>query len=87
MRDTCGAMKKLLAPLALSAVLVGSAGCYGSYSASKALHRANGGIGSPVVNSLVHFVLWVIPVYPIVITGDFLIFNNVEFITGKPVFN
>ncbi|HUS27211.1 MAG TPA: DUF3332 family protein [Kofleriaceae bacterium] len=77
-------MKKLLAPLVLSAVL---SGCYGSYSASHALHKANGHIGSPIANSAVHLVLWIIPVYPIVYFGDFLIFNNIEFLTNKPVFN
>ena len=74
-----------LAPLALAAAL--AAGCYGSYSAVHAIHHWNGQITqSKYTNSLIHFGLWVIPVYELVAFGDFLIFNNVEFFTGKPVF-
>jgi hypothetical protein len=81
-------MKKLLAPLVLSTVLATSAGCYGSYGAFHAVHKWNGhATGNRIANSFIHFGLWVIPVYPLVITADWLIFNNVEFISGKPVFN
>ncbi|HTL36733.1 MAG TPA: DUF3332 family protein [Kofleriaceae bacterium] len=81
-------MKKLLAPLVLSTVLATSAaGCYGSYSAFHAVHKWNGhATGNRIADSVIHFGLWVIPVYPLVIFGDWLIFNNVEFISGKPVF-
>jgi len=89
MRDTCTSMKKLLAPLILSTVLATSAaGCYGSYGAFKSVHKWNGNAtGNKLANSAIHLGLWIIPVYPLVIAGDWLIFNNVEFITGKPVFN
>jgi hypothetical protein len=80
-------MKKHAATLVVAAALAASQpACYGSYGATKALNRWNGTLGSPVVNSVVHFGLWVIPVYPLAIVGDWLIFNNVEFITGNPVF-
>lgn len=83
-------MKKL-APLAIAAALaatsVSQTGCYGSYSAFNAVHHWNGGAtGSKVVNSVIHFGLWVIPVYELAIVGDWLIFNNIEFLTGKRVF-
>ena len=79
---------KRVAPLVMAAALAASqAGCYGSYGASKALNRWNGTVtSSNVGNSVVHLALWVIPVYPIVFVGDFLIFNNIEFLTGDPVF-
>jgi len=82
-------MKKLLAPIVLSAVLAGSAGCYGSYGAFHAVHKWNGhATGNRIADSAIHFLFWIpLPVYPLVIAGDWLIFNNVEFITGKPVFN
>lgn len=81
-------MKKLLAPLVLATVLATSAGCYGSYSAFHSVHKWNGhATDNRIANSVIHFGFWVIPVYPIVIFGDWLIFNNVEFITNKPVFN
>ncbi len=78
---------KRLAPLLVAAALAASQpGCYGSYSAFKAVNRWNGTLGSSVVNSVVHFGLYIIPVYEVVFVGDFLIFNTVEFIQGKPVF-
>ena len=79
---------KRLAPLALVTVLAATQpACYGSYGATKALNRWNGTVtGSNVANSVIHFGLWVIPVYPLAIAGDWLIFNNIEFLTGNPVF-
>ncbi len=80
-------MKKL-APLALvTALAAAQPACYGSYSAFNAVHRWNGhAADSKVVNSLIHFGLWVLPVYELCLFGDFIVFNNVEFITGNPVF-
>ena len=69
------------------AAAISTAGCYGSYSAFHAVHRWNGtATDNKVVNSVIHFAFWVVPVYPLLLTGDWLIFNNVEFITGSPVF-
>lgn len=66
---------------------IGAQGCYGSYGAFHAVHRWNGhATGSKVGNSAIHLGLWIIPVYPILLVGDFLIFNTVEFVTDKPVF-
>jgi hypothetical protein len=81
-------MKKLVAPFLLAtAISVAAPACYGSYSAFNSVHKWNGkATGSKVTNSIIHFALWVIPVYELVLIGDFLIFNNVEFITDKPVF-
>jgi hypothetical protein len=81
-----------LAPIAVVAALaasgaLASSGCYGSWSAARAVHRWNGHITQDrYVNSVIHFGLFVIPVYPIVALGDFFIFNTVEFFTGQPVF-
>ncbi len=79
---------KRIAPLVVAAALAASqAGCYGSYGASKALNRWNGTVtGDRIANSVIHFGLWVVPVYPLAFVGDFLIFNNIEFLTGNPVF-
>lgn len=80
---------KHLPTLALIATLsTASAGCYGSYSAFHTVHRWNGTAGgSDIVNSVLHVGLWVIPVYPLTIVGDFFLFNTVEFLTGAPVFS
>lgn len=81
-------MIKRLAPLVLASVLAAQPACYGSYGAFKSVHRWNGTLtSSKVTNSLIHFGLWVIPVYELAVIGDFLIFNNVEFLSGSPVFD
>jgi hypothetical protein len=80
-------MKRLVPLVLVAALAVPASGCYGTYGASKSLNRWNGTVtGNKVANSVIHFGLWVIPVYPIVFVGDFLIFNNIEFLTGSPVF-
>ena len=78
----------LLAPVLLvSALAVSQPACYGSYGASKALHRWNGhATGNKIANSVIHFGLYVIPVYPLAWLGDFFIFNTIEFATGDRVF-
>jgi len=78
---------KRLAPVILAAALATTAGCYGSYGAFHAVHRWNGhATNNKVANSFIHFALWVIPVYELTLVGDFLIFNNIEFLTDEPVF-
>ena len=78
-------MKRII-PLALVAAL--ATGCYGSYGAFNAVHRWNGhATGSKIGNSAIHLGLWILPVYPLCLFGDFLIFNNIEFLTGTPVFH
>ncbi len=80
-------MRRSLATAALALALATTAtssGCYGTYQATKKVNNWNGQVtGSKVANSLIHFGLWVIPVYPLCIAGDFLIFNTVEFVTGS----
>ena len=69
--------------LALATATI-STGCYGTYQATKKVNAWNGRVtNSNIANSLIHFGFWVIPVYPICLAADFLIFNNVEFITGS----
>ncbi len=79
---------RIVPSIVIAAALAASQpACYGSYGAFKSVHRWNGGAtDNKVANSVIHFALWVVPVYPVVLLGDFLIFNNVEFITGSPVF-
>lgn len=78
---------KALAPLAVATALAAQPACYGSYGAFHSIHRWNGhATGSRVANSAIHLGLWILPVYEICLLGDFLVFNNIEFITGQPVF-
>ncbi len=76
-------MKKSLIALALAAAFTLTA-CYGSYSLTNKLYKWNGTLGNKWLNSCVHFILWVIPVYEICIgLVDGLVLNTVEFWTGS----
>lgn len=76
-------MKKSLVALALAAAFTLTA-CYGSYSLTNKLYKWNGTLGNKWLNSCVHFILWVIPVYEICIgLVDGLVLNTVEFWTGS----
>lgn len=80
-------MKKLAPLLLVTALSLAAPGCYGSYGAFKSVHKWNGHVtGSKVTNSIIHFALWVVPVYELALLGDFIIFNNIEFLTDEPVF-
>lgn len=78
-----------IAPLALIAALaVSQPACYGSYGAFNKVHAWNGqATGNKVANSAIHLGLWILPVYELALLGDFVIFNNIEFLTGERVFN
>lgn len=76
-------MKKSLIALALAAAFSLTA-CYGSYGLTNKLYKWNGTLGNKWLNSCVHFILWVIPVYEICIgLVDGLVLNTVEFWTGS----
>lgn len=81
-------MTRLLATVALAAALSTTAtACYGSYSAFHAVHKWNGeASGDKWARSAIHLGLWIVPVYPLAIIGDFLVFNTVEHFTDEPVF-
>jgi hypothetical protein len=80
-------MKNRALSIVLASTLALSAGCYGSYGAFNQLHRWNDtATASPVANSFIHFGLWLIPVYPLALVGDWLIFNNIEYVTGSNPF-
>ena len=78
--------KKLVLATTLATGL-SAAGCYGSMGAFNSLHDWNGhATGSKVGNSAVNAVLWIIPVYELLILGDVIIFNTIEFATGTNPF-
>lgn len=82
------AMKRIAPLLVVAALAATQPACYGSYGAFNKVHKWNGeATGSKVANSVIHFGLWVLPVYEIVLVADFLVFNNIEFLTGEKVFN
>jgi Domain of unknown function (DUF3332) len=80
-------LASLVVAAALTTAIAAQPACYGSYGAFHAIHRWNGhATNNKVANSLIHFGLWVLPVYPLCLLADFIIFNNIEFLTDEPVF-
>lgn len=69
----------------LCAVAAGAplAGCHGSFSLTKRLHRWNGSLGNKFAESAVMWALVIIPVYGLSLLGDFVLFNLIEFWSGK----
>ena len=81
-------MRKRTAPLLACLLALGFFlnACHASYSAFHRVQKWNGGISEKrFVNSLVHFLMWLGP-YELILLGDLLIFNTVEFWSGAPVF-
>jgi hypothetical protein len=75
--------KKTGAAFALVTCLFATS-CIGPNNAYNSVAAWNSKLAdSKFVNELVFFGLNLIPVYPIILTGDYLIFNSVEFWTGK----
>jgi hypothetical protein len=58
-------------------------GCYGNFSLTKKLYSWNGSVGNKFVNTIVMWVLFILPVYEIAGAVDFAILNLIEFWTGK----
>ena len=80
-------MKRLAPLLMVTALAASQPACYGSYGAFNAVHRWNGkATGNKVANSAIHLGLWIVPLYELCLLGDFLIFNNIEFLTGERIF-
>ena len=59
------------------------AGCYGKFALTTKLYKWNGSLGDKFVNSVVMWVLMIIPVYSLVGFIDLVILNVIEFWTGK----
>lgn len=76
-------MKKSIAAL-LCAGMVVLSGCYGSNACFNKIHKWNGTLGDKWINSVVHFLLFYLPVYGICLyLVDGLVLNTIEFWTGS----
>lgn len=74
--------KRLLAAAALLAAT--NVGCYGQWALTRALHGWNGhATGNKFLNSLLTWGLLIVPIYPLAALGDFVIFNTIEFWSGR----
>ena len=58
-------------------------GCYGPFNLTRRLHHWNGQVGDKWENEFVFLILAWLPVYGLATLGDALVFNSMEFWTGK----
>ena len=76
-------MKKGIVNLLCAGMIVLS-GCYGKNACFNKLHDWNGTLGDKWINSIVHFILFWLPVYGICLfLVDGLVLNTIEFWTGS----
>ena len=58
-------------------------GCYGPFNLTRRLYHWNGQVGDKWENEFVFLILAFLPVYGLVTFGDAVVFNSMEFWTGK----
>ena len=75
-------MKKKVLSLVLAAGILAMTGCYGTFTLTKKVYNWNGGVGDKVVNSVVFWVLNIVPVYGACTFIDAVVLNTIEFWTG-----
>lgn len=76
-------MKRTLVALLSAIAMFFASNCYGGFVATKKVYHWNGGLGNKWVQSIVMWVMLIVPVYEIVAIVDFLILNTLEFWTGS----
>ena len=73
-----------MAAIALATATSTGAACMGNFTLTKKLYGFNETVtGSKLVNNLIFWALLILPVYELATLGDALIFNVIEFWTGK----
>ena len=64
-----------------------ASGCYGPFNLTRQLHHWNEQAGDKYVNELIFLAFTILPVYGVTVVGDAVLFNSIEFWTGRnPVF-
>ena len=77
-------MKRLIsAVLAMAVAMVSLQGCYGKMALTKKVYKINGEVSDKYLRSLVTWVLVIVPVYEVSALADFVLFNTIEFWSGK----
>lgn len=70
--------------LALVVMVLGLAGCMGSFTLTKKLYGFNDTVtDSKVINNVIFWGLNILPIYEFAVLGDALILNTIEFWTGS----
>ncbi|MCK4695667.1 MAG: DUF3332 family protein [Candidatus Cloacimonetes bacterium] len=75
-------LKIIFLVLIISILSLGLTGCFGKFQLTRNLYTWNSQIGGKWVNTLVMWILFIIPVYEIAGFVDFAILNVIEFWTG-----
>jgi Domain of unknown function (DUF3332). len=76
-------LKNVVCVLLVGVMFATSFGCYGSFNLTKQVWRFNGGVGDKWVNELVFLVMNIVPVYGASVFVDAILFNSIEFWSGK----
>lgn len=76
-------LSRIVALLVIAVMLVNLAGCYGSFSLTRKLYTWNGSLGDKWINTVVFWILLILPAYEATSFIDFVVLNTVEFWTGS----
>jgi len=77
-------MKRITAlVLACSIAVLSLQGCYGKMALTRKVYALNGSVQDKFVRSLVTWAFIIVPVYGISALVDFVLFNTIEFWSGK----
>lgn len=77
-------MKRITAAiLAMVIAMVSLQGCYGKMALTRKVYNVNGQVGDKFLRSLVTWVFIIVPVYGISALVDFVVFNTIEFWSGR----
>lgn len=69
--------------LSLMAATLFLSGCYGPFNLTRRLYQWNGSVGTKWEREFMFILLAWAPVYGLAVLGDALVFNSMEFWTGK----
>ena len=75
--------KSIAVILLITLVIISTTSCLGSFGLFKKVQKWNGTLGDKWINSVIHAVLWIVPVYEICLLADLLVLNTLEFWQGK----
>jgi hypothetical protein len=67
----------------MAIVMVSLQGCYGKMALTRKVYHVNGEISDKFVRSLVTWAFVIAPVYAVSVLADFILFNTIEFWSGK----
>ena len=75
--------KRLVFGLLSVGLILNIAGCYGPFNLTRRLYQWNGQVGTKWEREFVFIIFVWAPVYEITALGDAIVFNSMEFWTGK----